>query len=313
MKETAERLNDMFEACGWNGRLVPIARLADLAAAFRNILKGGVLDSKLHRLQLDSFSFDPPPELPDARSLVVIAVPTPQVRTHFCWRGERLPVVVPPTYVSYTPRTKSAQAEVAGWLAREGYRLAKTNLPLKTLAVHCGLAVYGSNNLCFVDGMGSFLQLVGAFTDLPCPEDPWQEPRVLDRCESCIACRNQCPTGAIGRDRFMLHAERCITFHNEGADEFADWIDPSWHHCWIGCMRCQGICPENKSVREWFEDRCEFSEGETTLMIEGAPFDSLPTETATKVLSLEINEDYQVLCRNLRVLLTRKSTTLDVA
>ena len=100
---------------------------------------------------------------------------------------------------------------------------------------------------------------MGAFSDLPCDGDPWREPKALERCESCVACLRNCPTGAITRDRFLLRAERCLTYHNEAAGDFPGWIDPSWHHCLIGCLRCQTACPENKAVLEWFEDRAEFS------------------------------------------------------
>jgi epoxyqueuosine reductase len=155
--------------------------------------------------------------------------------------------------------------------------------------------------------MGSFLQLVGAFSDLPCDGDPWREPKALDRCESCVVCLRLCPTGAITNDRFLLHAERCLTYHNEAAGDFPNWIDPSSHHCLIGCMRCQTVCPENRAVQEWFEDRAEFSEHETTLFIRRVPFDRLPSETAAKMKSLEINEDYRLLCRNLSMIIERDS------
>jgi epoxyqueuosine reductase len=221
--------------------------------------------------------------------------------------GERVPMVVPPTYVSYTPRTESVQAVLADWFQHEGYRLAKPQLPLKTLAVRSGLADYGRNDICYVSGMGSFLQLVGAFSDLPCDGDPWREPKALDRCESCVACLRHCPTGAIANDRFLLRAERCLTYHNEAAGDFPSWIDPSWHHCLIGCLRCQAACPEDRAVLAWLEDRAEFSEQETTLFIQRVPLDRLPAETVAKLNSLEINEDYRLLCRNLSMIIGRKS------
>jgi epoxyqueuosine reductase len=248
-------------------------------------------------------SFEPPADLPGARSIVVVAVPTPQMRVVFHWRGAGVPVVVPPTYVSYTQRAESVQAVLASWLSQEGYGLAKARLPWKTLAVCSGLAEYGRNNICYVRGMGSFLQLVGAFSDLPCDDDPWHEPKALDRCMSCDACQRACPTGAIADDRFLLRAERCLTYHNEAAADFPGWIDPSWHHCLVGCMRCQTVCAENQAVRGWFEDRAEFCERETELLVKSEPFDRLPAETAAKLRSLEINEDYQLLCRNLSMLL----------
>jgi epoxyqueuosine reductase len=169
-----------------------------------------------------------------------------------------------------------------------------------------GLAEYGRNNICYVQGMGSFLQLIAAFSDLPCDHDPWLEPKALDRCHSCFACVRRCPTGAITKDRFLIRAERCLTYHNEAATDFPAWIDPAWHHCLIGCLRCQTVCPENKSLLGWFEDRAEFSETETNLMLQRVPLEQLPIETAAKLKSLKINEDYRLLCRNLSMILRGK-------
>jgi epoxyqueuosine reductase len=298
-----EGLFHMIEDRGWMGRVVPISHLADLQEAIRGRYEQGLLDEELYREQLSSFSFDPPLEPGAVRSIIIVAVPTPQMRIIFRWRGAGVPVIVPPTYVSYTPRTESVQEVLATWLQHKGYRLAKPRLPLKTLAVRSGLAYYGRNNICFVPGMGSFLQLVGAFSDLPSNGDPWGEPKALARCESCVACMRLCPTGAITSDRFLLHAEHCLTYHNEAAVDFPSWIDPSCHHCLIGCMRCQTACPENKEVLGWFEDRAEFSEQETRLFIQRVPLDRLPAETATKIKSLEINEDYRLLCRNLSMII----------
>jgi hypothetical protein len=59
----------------------------------------------------------------------------------------------------------------------------------------------------------------------------------------------KCPTAAIKPDQFLLHAEYCLTFHNEKRGEFPEWIGTPAHHCLVGCMRCQIICPENKPHR----------------------------------------------------------------
>ncbi|MCK9400950.1 MAG: hypothetical protein M0Q51_13290 [Bacteroidales bacterium] len=163
-----EKLFKMIEERGWKSRIVPIVRLADLKEAILGRYEKRLIDESLYREQLGFFSFDPPADLPGARSIIIVAVPTPQMRIIFNWQGGRVPVVVPPTYVSYTPRTKSVQEVLATWLKPEGYHLAKPKLPLKTLAVLSGLADYGRNHICYVPGMGSFLQLVGAFSDLPC-------------------------------------------------------------------------------------------------------------------------------------------------
>lgn len=302
-----ERFFRRVEEQGWVARMVPIDHLADLQEAICGRYKQGLLDKTLYDEQLSSFAFGSPSDLGPLCSIIIVAVPTPPMRISFHWRGKRIPVIVPPTYVSYTPRTESVLDVLAAWLNLDGFQLTRPHLPLKTLAVRSGLAYYGRNNICFVPGMGSFLQFVGAFSDLPCDGDPWREPMALDRCESCVACMRLCPTGAITVDRFLLHAERCLTYHNEAAADFPSWIDPAWHHCLIGCMRCQTACPENKRVVDWFEDRSEFSEEETKRMIRRVPLDQLPAEMASKIKGLEINEDYRLLCRNLSMLVARET------
>ncbi len=305
MAGITERLMNLIEERGWNGRVVSIRHLDDLKRQIRRRYERGLLDEELYRGQLSWFSFEPPGDLPDARSIIVVAVPVPQTRSTFHWQGRPLAVVVPPTYAGYSETTARVQAVLAPWTEREGYRVAGAQLPLKTLAAWSGLAEYGRNNICYVAGMGSFLQLVGIFSELSCSEDAWQEPRMLRRCDSCVACLRCCPSGAIAQDRFLLRAENCLTYHNEASAEFPAWIHPSWHHCLIGCMKCQNICPENKAVLTWFDDRAEFSEYETACLVERRPFEQLPSETAAKLQSLQLNEDYRILCRNLSVLLNR--------
>lgn len=308
MNPLQERLSHMIEERGWKARIVPAYRLAALQEAVRGRYEKRLFDEAFYAGQLSFFSFDPPADLPAARSIIIVAVPTPQMRITFHWQGESVPVVVPPTYVSYTPRTESVQAVLAVWLGNEGHGLARPRLPLKTLAVCSGLAEYGRNNICYVPGMGSYFQLVGAFSDLPCDQDPWREPKALDRCDSCVACLRCCPTGAITKDRFLIRAERCLTYHNEADGDFPGWINPSWHHCLIGCLRCQTVCPENKPMLGWFEDRAKFSEEETTLFIQRVPLGRLPVETVAKMKNLEINEDYRLLCRNLSMIIGREGS-----
>ncbi len=306
MTPCVERLFKRVEEQGWAARMVSVEHLTQLREAIDGRYEQGILDKKLYEEQLSSFCFAPPLDLAPVRSLIIVAVPTPPMRVLFHWHGERIPVVIPPTYVSYTPRTESVQALLTSWLSLDGFHLAKPRLPLKTLAVRSGLARYGRNNICFVPGMGSFLQLVGAFSDLPCDGDSRREPAMLDRCKSCTACMKLCPTGAIIPDRFLIHAERCLTYHNEASADFPPWIDPSWHHCLIGCMRCQTGCPENKKFIDWFEDRAEFSEQETAMLVKRVPLNELPAETASKIRALEINEEYRLLCRNLSMLTGRE-------
>jgi epoxyqueuosine reductase len=191
-----------------------------------------------------------------------------------------------------------------------GYRVAKAVLPKKLLAVRSGLAAYGKNNITYVHGLGSFHRLVVFYSDLPCDPsagsgDDWREPEMMERCEKCIACLRHCPAGAITSERFLLHAERCITFHNEQPSDvpFPAWFDASWHNCLVGCLHCQSICPENRDFLAWVEEGAEFSSEETTLLVEGVPLDQLPAETIRKLEQSDLVGLLDSLPRNLQLLL----------
>jgi len=157
--------------------------------------------------------------------------------------------------------------------------------------------------------MGSFLQLVAVYSDMPCKEDTWQEPTMMTTCDSCQKCREACPTEAIPSDRFLLHAERCIVFHNEKPGEvpFPAWMNPAWHNCVVGCFRCQRACPLNREFLRWTGGHEEFSEQETALLLDGTQSEKIPTETLGKLQRLSLDGYLSVLPRNLGVFF-RKST-----
>ncbi len=150
--------------------------------------------------------------------MIVAAAAQPQVRISFVYQGETCRAVVPPTY-SYDTDEKT-RSLLSSILKPQGYRVADARVPPKLLAVRSGLAGYGKNNLTCIDGLGSFFRLKAFFSDLPCSGDAWGDLQVLEDCHGCPACRKSCPTHAISANRFLIQAERCLTFHNERQAEF---------------------------------------------------------------------------------------------
>jgi epoxyqueuosine reductase len=307
-----EQLLSQLAARGVQGRVVSIDHLGDLKAAIEEPRSQGLLDAELVQTYLAEFDYRPPEALPGARSIVVVATPQPQVRVTFAWDGRPLQCIIPPTYPE---REMDAQvyALLQEILEPAGYRVVEASLPKKPLAVRSGLAAYGRNNITYVPGMGSFHGLVAAYTDLPVADDGWREPQMLERCRTCRACLHHCPAGAITAERFLLHAERCITFHNEkpGRVAFPSWLDAGSHNCLVGCLQCQWICPENRDVRRWTEEGVVFTRAETELLLEGVPLEGIPACTLEKMQRVNLDLWADLLPRNLRALLAARELPSD--
>jgi epoxyqueuosine reductase len=303
-----EKLIESIEECGYLGQVVSARHLPDLQESVKAHYEGGHFDQAFYRQWLtDEFDFNLPKNLPEVRSLIVIAVRQPQTRFTFTWQGKQIPAIVPPIYSHRQETNRQVARDLTEILAPAGYRVVEAVVPKKLLAVQSGLAEYGRNNIAYVTGMGSFHRLVTFFSDLPCEEDGWQEPRMMERCEKCRACVRRCPSGAITTERFLLHGERCIVAHNERPNKipFPDWLEPEWHNCLVGCLLCQRFCPENRGYLDWIEEGPVFSAEETALLLEGMPLDQLPGEMVKKLEESDLVKYFHVLSRNLKVLLDR--------
>lgn len=307
MDTVVAQVHSQLQEHGLQGRVVPAHHVRDLQDEVEGRRGRGEFDDEFYRERLAFFSFQPPDELAAAASLIVVAIPRPQTRVSFGWHGSTVALVLPPTYLRYREVARETGKWLADWLAPRGYHLAKAKVPQKLLSVCSGLAEYGRNNITYVPGMGSFQQPVAWYSDLPPEEDTWRAPRMMERCQTCQACLLKCPTGAITADRFLLHAERCLVYHNERSGEhpFPAWIDPAAHNSVMGCMICQQYCPEDKPFLGWFEGDAEFSEEETALLLSGAKPEQLLPETKTKLERLELLDSLDALPRNLGVFFER--------
>ena len=308
MEDAVQHLFLQLNERGYQARVVPIHHLHDLREEIEGRHAQGFLNDEFYQAWLSRFEGKPPEDL-GATSLIVVAVPRPQIRVDWHWNGRKPSVIIPPTYVGYEETRHRIKDLLAGLLAPAGFHVAPARIPLKLLAVRSGLGQYGRNNICYVSGLGSFFQLVAVYSDLPCIQDPWQEARMLERCQDCHACRNRCPSGAIPSDRFLLRAERCIVFHNErsGQYPFPAWLDPTWHNCLIGCMLCQRVCPLNRDVLGWVEQGDEFSQDETRQLMQGVQLDQLPVATVDKLKRLDLADSVDALPRNLGVLFAQSA------
>jgi epoxyqueuosine reductase len=113
----------------------------------------------------------------------------------------------------------------------------------RELAARAGLGWFGKSTNLILRGGDSWVLIGEILTsvDLP-PSDP-----APDRCGTCTACIDACPTAAI-TEPYVVDSNRCISYltieHRgpspEGAPDAGDWL--------FGCDICQEVCPWNRKV-----------------------------------------------------------------
>lgn len=306
MKELKEQLFHNLENIGYKASIVSVTHLDELLEEIDDKRQRGLLSLEVIKEYEQDFNFDNSGKLKKARSIVLVAVPQLPTGVTFSWKGKDRTFPIPPTYLHARKINNQVLALLKEFLNPAGYDATVALLPKKLLAARSGLAFYGKNNIAFIPGIGFYHRLVSFFSDLPVSEETWIEPRMIRMCRNCRACLTGCPTGAISSERFLLHAERCITLHNEKplSTPFPEWIDPSWHNCLVGCLLCQRVCPVNKRfLSNTVEGPC-FSEEETELLLNGTPEEKIPPETIKKLKEADLTEIVEVFPRNLRVLLS---------
>lgn len=294
---------------GFKGVVVSTEHLPEVRNTYEGLLEEKSLDRHFYdeiaaRYELN-WNFDPAARFPTARSVIVTAVQQPKISLEFHFGGRKYYGIIPPTYVHDIDA--AVLKILSAYLNGYGYEACDALLPTKLLAVRSGLARYGRNNIAYIDGWGSYFRLRAYFTDMPCGNGSWTDTVAMEQCNKCTTCVRRCPTGAISEERFLIDAGKCLTFFNEGPDDFPKWIEPAWHNCLIGCMICQDVCPANKEHVNWLMPGAEFSEEETTMILKGTIQDMLPAETSEKLRNVNMLDSYPLLKRNLRALLEREN------
>ena len=85
----------------YKGCIVSIQHLNALHEEIKERYSQGSFDEEFYRSRLAFFEFRVPETLPEAKSIIVVAVPRPQAQTIFTLGEEKAALILPPTYVAY--------------------------------------------------------------------------------------------------------------------------------------------------------------------------------------------------------------------
>jgi epoxyqueuosine reductase len=293
----------------YRARTLSVSHFAELQNDIDSLRRANKLShNPVYRSYIDNKKFAVPAGFPRATSVVILAVRAPMLRFDVQFRGRRHPLILSPQYFDDGLTLAGIEAAIRKDVVKDpAARLERApKLHLKLLAVRSGLGRYGRNNICFVDGMGTFLALFAYLTDAPGLEDSWHELAMLDACRDCVICYGICPTNAIRREEFVIDVGRCITLYNEINGAFPNWILPSMHNALMGCMKCQLGCPENEKAGFAAMQGGDIDEDEAARILEGKPDDRLLDSLGRKLKGFPPASDraqFPILTRNLRALL----------
>lgn len=155
-------------------------------------------------------------------------------------------------------KLKRLVARLAKDLQDKGYesfsaRVFTDSAPLleKALAQKAGLGWIGKNTLLLNEKAGSWYFLGEVLTNLPLPSSHTPQQ---NRCGSCSACIDVCPTDAIVAP-YQLDARRCISYLTiEHRGPIPEAFRRPMGNRIFGCDDCQLVCPWNRYARTSSEE-----------------------------------------------------------
>ncbi len=285
-------------------RTVSIHHLEELQSEINGWKQNRSISGQFFLQNFGEFSFAQPAALPNVHSIIVIGTEQKMFPVEFFYQGKRYQTVLGSNYKYSEIRMICAEI-LSKILGAEGYGFERATLPLKLLAVRSGLGKYGKNNICYIEGMGSFTRLEAFYTEYEFPADTWQEKQLMDPCSSCTLCHDACPTRCIPKDRVLIHADHCLSHLNENPGDFPSWVPAQAHNALVGCLRCQLVCPQNRKYRQMNTEPLVFTEEETMVLLENAPRERIPGTLSDKLSHFDIDEYYSILGRNLSALMKK--------
>ena len=292
---------------GYRFAAAGVSLLEEVRVALEKRLPAGEIEPGFYRENLSSFTYLKECPIKKPRSVILIAVPRPAHILSFSFGSKKIDTILPPTYVRYRKLFEEVRDDLREAVSGLNCRLEILSAPLKALGNRMELISYGRNTVGYINGLGSYFQLVGLVSDKrfgkkslpPGPAEP-----VLPRCRNCRICAAACPTGAIDREPVLIHAEKCYTLFSESPNPIPEHLKPPSPKCLIGCLRCQELCPEDKGLLRYEEAAVSFNAEETAAFLgtAGSPGKALDQARA-KFQNLGLTEGFPVFARSLKLML----------
>ncbi|MFC2078473.1 4Fe-4S double cluster binding domain-containing protein [Candidatus Bipolaricaulota bacterium] len=290
----------------YNYATISIEHVDELGAFMDQLAEQGKLsDHETFQEYVQHARLALPEDFAAAKSIIVFALYTKLMKADFTYNGIAHEILIPPQYYGLgLPQDAVSTIVRTEIVSSDEWRVER--LPhghLKLLAVRSGLARYGRNNISYVEGMGSFITLAAFVTDQELP-DEWTDIGMMAACQTCTICFDNCPTGAIRQDEFVIDAGKCIPLYNEIPGDFPEWLPADVHNSYIGCMRCQLPCPGNRDAVQDAGRLPDITEEETQAILAGLP-DNAALESAGERLRIGLTDEdtLKVVSRNVRALL----------
>lgn len=216
--------------------------------AFERWLDAGYAGTMAYLARTRAERVEPARVLPGAHSVVAVAANyNPGVRDDGDWapvaryaRGRDYHDVLRPRL-----RALADFIDEAGGAGTQSRAAVDTSAVLeRDLAARAGLGWIGKNTNLLSEELGSyvFIGIVLTTADL---EPDGEQP---DRCGSCTACLDACPTGAFAAP-YVLDARRCLSYLTiEHRGPIAPELRPALRDWIFGCDVCQEVCPWNRKA-----------------------------------------------------------------
>jgi epoxyqueuosine reductase len=130
------------------------------------------------------------------------------------------------------------------------FRVCVDTAPLleREVAVRAGLGFIGKNGMLIVPGVGSHVVLGEILTDVTMAPSTAPDADGPDRCGSCTACLEACPTQAFLAPR-VVDSKKCVSYLTiEKRGPFSPAEEAALSGRLFGCDDCQDSCPFNAAL-----------------------------------------------------------------